>query len=159
MHKLHNQPKSLLCESIGFCHDFKVQVDLLLFSLIYSSMNFFTKQDLGLFDVMDDGIHTLNDKLKFIKYQWNGSRIEINSQTSSIYSIRNIDNGQLEASKENKHLEAILTINVESSLSYLKKRSIGQRIAKWISTKYQKQQKFHTKSKKITNSCYWWLFL
>nr|PNR36555.1 hypothetical protein PHYPA_022406 [Physcomitrium patens] len=43
-------------------------------------MSSIIEQGLGLFDVIKDRVNTINEKLKFIKHQQNGSRTRINSQ-------------------------------------------------------------------------------
>ncbi|XP_024400704.1 kinesin-like protein KIN-14C isoform X1 [Physcomitrium patens] len=126
--KLPSQPKSPLRESAGFCHDSEVPAELLLSSSVCSPTSSPTEQGLSLFDVMEDGVNTINEKLKFVKHQRNGSGTGVGSWTSPIRGARDIDNGQLKASEGSKHLETILANNADSSSSCLGKEVLAREL-------------------------------
>lgn len=77
-------------------------------------------EQLGLFDVVEDGVSNGIEKLKFLKNQENGSGIGVGNWTSQIHNATETDSGLLK-SKEGRHQqEAMLANHVEVSLPDMK---------------------------------------
>ena len=77
-------------------------------------------EQLGLFDIIENGVNNVNEKLKYSKNQGNGSGSGVGNWTSQIHNTTETDNGQFETREGSKQQEAILANHVELSLSDMK---------------------------------------
>jgi hypothetical protein len=77
-------------------------------------------EQLGLFDVIEDGVNNVNEKLKHLKNQENGSDTGVANWTSQSHNTTETDGGQFKTKEGSKQQEAILANHVESSLSDMK---------------------------------------
>ncbi|KAG0613123.1 hypothetical protein M758_6G078800 [Ceratodon purpureus] len=120
--KLPGQPKSPVRLGFGLIHDSEDIAEQLVTSSVCSPTSSPTEL-LGVFDVIEDGVNNVNDKLKFLKNQQNhqnGSSTSVGSWTSQIHSTLETYNGQLKTKDGSRQQEAIVANHVEVSSSDLK---------------------------------------
>lgn len=117
--KLPGQPKSSLRVGVTLNHDPEDPAEQLVSSSACSPASSPTEQ-LGLFDIIEDGVNNVNEKLKYLKNQENGSGTGVGHLTSQSHNLTETDSVQFKNKVESKQQEAILANHVEFSLSDMK---------------------------------------
>lgn len=117
--KLPGQPKSPVRLGLGLIHYSEDIAEQLASSSVCSPSSSPTEQ-LGLFDVLDDGVNNVNEKLRFLKSQQNGSGTGVGSWTSQIHNTLETDNGPLQTKDGSKQQESIIANHAEVHLSEMK---------------------------------------
>ncbi|KAG0585317.1 hypothetical protein KC19_2G003100 [Ceratodon purpureus] len=117
--KLPGQTKPPLRVGVALSHDPEDLSEQVVSSSACSPASSPTEQ-LGLFDIIEDGVNNVNEKLKYLKNQENGSDSGVSNWTSQNQNTTETDSGQFKTKERRKKQEAILANHVESSLSDMK---------------------------------------
>ena len=113
------QPKSPIRLGLGLIHDSEDNAEQLGTSSVCSPTSSPTEL-LGVFDVIEDGVNNVHEKLKLLKNQQNGSGTSVGNWTSQIHTAFETYNGQLKTKDGSRQQEAIAANHVEVSPSDVK---------------------------------------
>lgn len=110
--KLPSQPKSPIRAGLSINHESEDFAEQLVSSSACSPTNSPTEQ-MGVFDVMDEGVNNVNEKLRFLKSHQNGSVSGVANWTSQPQNTMETENGQLKIKDVSKQQEPVISNDAE----------------------------------------------